>query len=464
MSPQVSMNRQGSSLFSPNNQFPLQGMPVVQTIIIPQYPFYGFTSVEPLFRLPDATDLQFIKSKAGVRSQSNTIAPPQQQQGQQQQQQQQQTEAEFVAAITSGRIPPAFQSQLELEQMEIDENDYKLEKVIAGSAPVIDADIAKLTSRTKEMKNSVKHLEADLERQRRSVSSLVSDVKDTSREAERGAREARALITKGGSHHRGGATTSLGIADKSLPSSFFWRLLEDMEEKIVDYDIRTDELKAVLSSSSGGEEGRRKNFEAKLEYGQILDIISQQYRAFKVLEEQAAAVHAEVNDLRKQYSERYLHTHGELAHLDFDLEDKLERDRQRRLLKKVESMQKPLSTAIPLTSSSSSILSPQLQQQQQQQPQAGFGAGNTISTPGGNSLGWGFSGVSNTSSFPTSPAPSNLGGSMFGSQTPIGGGLGSFTSPIPMASSGLFSPQPGGYSSPQMSGQTARKRTSFNKS
>jgi hypothetical protein len=210
-----------------------------------------------------------------------------------------------------------------------------------------------------------------------------------------------------------------------IPSDFFWRLLSQMEKKIIEYDVRTDELKKVLTS--GSESGRRKSLEKKIDYDSVIELLMQQHRAFKRIAEDAAIIHEQVDILRREYPEHYLKLHGELPR-DIDLEDKLERDRMRRLQAKIERQ------SAPTTNPSSSPGQQQRQQQQQQplQSQGGF-------TNQSMSQSQPQSGIFGSNPFPNSTPQSQPSQGLFGNPTPIapasgGGGL---FSPIP--SSGGFS-------------------------
>jgi len=157
---------------------------------------------------------------------------------------------------------------------------------------------------------------------------LSSEVKETCRESERGAREARALISK---------SQAKFALDNQLPSNFFLKLVKDMEDKLSEFEVRTEELKLAISSASGGEESRVKKLQEQMDQDQIVDIIEKQFQAFKAVAESATAIHNEVESIRKEYTERYVKLHGEVPR-DFDIEEKMEKDRQRRLHKKVENL------------------------------------------------------------------------------------------------------------------------------
>lgn len=434
-SPSLAGNVRGS-LFSPSGAQSL--MPSTSQILIPmqpQYASYGLPAAVEILQYSDAPDLQYGKLPSRFTSGGTEL-----QQQQQLQQPNNEAQKSLEDHLKNGLIPERLRVELENQQMEIDEKDRLLDEIFKSS---IDLDISKVTEKTKSTQIAAQRLRNDLDQQKRSVNGLVSGVKTTCKDAERGVRETRLLESK---------SNVKFTMDKPIPSDFFWTLVQQVEERVTDYDSRAEELNRVLSSISNRKLG------TKLRMDEIAEILNQQYKALKIVADSAACAHAEVDALRNRYNEWHLKVHGELPK-DFDNEERMEKDRERRMLKKIDKalMNVAVGNAVaaggvamggfaaigggvqPQSSIGGSTLmqgnmpfaSPGQQPQQQQQQQQGGGGmfggapatGGLFANPSGQPITPfapqtpGFGGAANTSSF-FSPQPSAGGGSLFGGATP----------------------------------------------
>jgi hypothetical protein len=113
-----------------------------------------------------------------------------------------------------------------------------------------------------------------------------------------------------------------------IPSDYFWHLLKDLETRIVQYENRTKELTEMLSSRGKG--GRNR---APMQ--SIVAILCQQHRAFKAIAALVAETHSTMNELHEQFKDWHVTHHGDVPR-DFEQEDNKERERRRKLFRKVE--------------------------------------------------------------------------------------------------------------------------------
>jgi hypothetical protein len=181
-------------------------------------------------------------------------------------------------------------------------------------------ELTKLLALTKHMDLSVQSLRNSLARQRVAVEALVEESKASGRACERGTHEVRRM------------STSSFTVDKPVPSDFFWSLLQKLEANLAEYDVRCAELKQAAASLV------KTHGDKKASAKEVVEIAAQQHRAFKLVAQNIGQVHAAAEALRADFLEHVRRTKGEGFAFDDDV--KKEKERNRRMLRKVEEQAK----------------------------------------------------------------------------------------------------------------------------
>jgi len=330
---------------------------------------------------------------------------------------------DLATCIRAGIIPNPLRKELLEQQITIKKQEQKLSEINRES----NDEIRDLLDKTARMDQAVLSLRNMIEMQREAVKTLVHDAKGCGREAERSLHEARRI----------GSGKNVHMVDRPIPSDFFWRLLNILEARMNEYSERTNELYRMLYGSSVPGGVQRMDQQSPVGAGTVINILRKQHQGFKAIASIVAQVHEKMDELREQYHDwNYLLT-GE-APKDFQQEDNAERERQRRLLRKVEeNAQQANITGLNNNPTANS-------QQQQQLGTTATGAntggglfGNTNAQSTSNTSGGLFG-----NTFGNNNTQQNTGGGLFGntSNTNSGGSLFGNTNAAnnPNATEGLF--------------------------
>ena len=252
-----------------------------------------FPGAFALFAYADASDLRFGPVPEGIPAEDQN--------------------KRFEESVRAGIIPDDLRKQLIDQQNIMTSQRRQLESIQNQS----NTDVVTLLERTARMEQSVLQLRSSIMTQAEKIKSLRSDV-SSMKAIDEALHEARRM-----------ASRSRYTVKKSVPSNYFWELLQSLENHFVHYEERTRELVVMLNTHSRSNKGGRTPMH------KIIAILQKQYQGFKAISNLVAEAHEKMNELREQYKDYYLNSHGDIPR-DFELEDTKEKEHRRKQLRKID--------------------------------------------------------------------------------------------------------------------------------